>query len=328
MSNSLLYPFKFKTIFKEKIWGGNKINTFLGKDFSPLDNCGETWEISAVEGDVSILENGDLKGTSLTSLINTYKEELVGKSVFDKFGNEFPLLIKFLDANDDLSIQVHPNDEIAQKRHNSSGKTEMWYILQADKGAKINVGFSKEVNKDEYLEALESGNIMDILNHEIVQQGDVYHLPAGRVHYIGKGCLIAEIQQTSDITYRIYDFDRIDKNGNKRDLHNELALDCIDFAVETEYKTLYHQKLNKANQLVHCEYFRTNFIAFEKSIKREYTAIDSFIIYVVVEGNIEINSQNFSTSAKMGECVLIPACLKNIEIQSTSLAKFIEVWVD
>ena len=213
-----LYPLKFKTIYKEKIWGGHKINTHLNKDFSPLDNCGETWEISGVEGNISITENGNLSGKSLTELIKEYKSELVGNSVYEKFGNEFPLLIKFIDANADLSVQVHPNDELAEKRHGSKGKTEMWYIFQADENSSLISGFKRPLDKKVYQDHLASGSLDQILNREKVETGDVFFIPAGRVHTIGKGILLTEIQQTSDVTYRIYDFDRIDKNGNKREL--------------------------------------------------------------------------------------------------------------
>jgi len=203
-----LYPLKFKTIFKDKIWGGQKIKTILNKDFGKLPNCGETWEISGVEGNISEVSEGELEGQSLTELIRIYKSDLVGFNIYKKYKDEFPLLIKFIDATEDLSIQVHPGDNLAKKRHNSFGKTEMWYVLQADEGASLIAGFNKELTKESYKEYFESGNLDEILNREIVTKDDVFFLPAGRVHTIGKGIMIAEIQQTSDITYRIYDFNR------------------------------------------------------------------------------------------------------------------------
>ena len=190
---SQLYPLKFKTIFKDKIWGGEKIKTILHKDFSPLPNCGETWEVSGVKGNISVVAEGELEGKSLTDLLDEHKGELAGNKIYDKFGAEFPLLIKFIDANDDLSIQVHPDDELGKKRHNSFGKTEMWYVMQADAGSTLISGFNQAVDEKVYVEKLESGQIMDILNKEDVSQGDIFFLPAGRVHTIGKGLLIAEI---------------------------------------------------------------------------------------------------------------------------------------
>lgn len=323
-----LYPLKFKPIFQEKIWGGEKINTILNKNYSPLNNCGETWEISSVEGNISEVSEGEFKGKKLDYLIEKFKDQLVGENVFEKFGNALPLLIKFLDANADLSIQVHPNDEIATRRHKTFGKTEMWYVLQADEHAKINVGFNQTLTKNDYLEHLNNGTITDILNYESVQTGDVFFLPAGRIHYIGKGCLIAEIQQTSDITYRIYDFDRVDKFGNKRELHTELALDCLDFSLEKDYKTSYTEKINNPSKLIHCDYFNTNFLQIKNTVTRNYDKIDSFVIYIVVEGNLTISTNNSTTESKLGDCILIPACLKDIELNSENGAKLIEVWVD
>ena len=226
---STLYPLKFKTIYKDKIWGGHKINTYLHKNFGDLPNCGETWEISGVKSDVSVVEGGELAGQSLADLLEQYKDQLVGKKVYDHFGNIFPLLVKFIDANEDLSIQVHPDDKLGKERHNSFGKTEMWYVIEADPGSTLIAGFNKELTQQEYLDTFNSGHLTDVLNKEDVKAGDVFFLPAGRVHTIGKGLLIAEIQQTSDITYRIYDFDRVDDKGNKRELHVEEALAAIDY---------------------------------------------------------------------------------------------------
>src|SRR3972149_1007896 len=198
---SHLYPLKFKPIFKDKIWGGDKIKTLLNKDFSPLPNCGESWEISGVQDEISVVSNGFLIGNNLQELIEIYMGDLVGDQVYQKYGIEFPLLIKFIDAHDDLSIQVHPNDKLAMQRHNAYGKTEMWYIIDADRGAKLISGFNTEVTKDAYIKHLENNTLNLILNYEEVKAGDVFFMPAGRVHAIGKGILLTEIQQTSDITY-------------------------------------------------------------------------------------------------------------------------------
>jgi mannose-6-phosphate isomerase len=322
-----LYPLKFKTIFKDKIWGGQKIRQVLGKDFSPLPNCGETWEISGVEGNVSVVKEGPLEGNSLTELIQTYKEDLLGKKVYERFGNEFPLLVKFIDANEDLSIQVHPDDELAKRRHNSFGKTEMWYIIQADKGSKLVSGFQKPVNKEVYLEHLQSHKLYDILNQEEVQDGDVFFIPAGRVHTIGKGLLLAEIQQTSDITYRIYDFDRVDSQGNKRELHTELALDAIDYKKYDQYKTAYQDKANQPVNLVTCPYFTTNKLTFNQSLKRDYWSLDSFVVHVCVEGSYEIRVNDKAYKAKKGDALLLPAVISNVELVTDHSAQVLESFV-
>lgn len=322
-----MYPLKFNTIFKDKIWGGNKIRTVLGKDFSPLPNCGETWEISGVKGNISTVAEGRLKGKDLVSLIDTYKQELVGKKVYEKFGNEFPLLVKFIDANDDLSIQVHPNDELAKKRHNSFGKTEMWYIFEADKGAKLNTGFNRKIDKETYLHHLESKSLNEILNFEEVAIDDVFFLPAGRVHYIGKGICLAEIQQTSDITYRIYDFDRKDDKGNLRELHTEQAVDAIDYNFYPDYKTKYEKALNKPVNVVTCQYFNTNRLHFNVPQPRNYESIDSFVIYVCVEGDFNIVYGNDNVSVKKGDSILLPASIKKVTLLPNPEAKILEAWV-
>jgi mannose-6-phosphate isomerase len=323
-----LYPLKFKTIFKDKIWGGNKIKTELGKDFSPLPNCGETWEISGVKSDVSVVADGALEGESLVSLLEKHKGELAGNKVYEKFGNEFPLLVKFIDANDDLSIQVHPNDELAKQRHNSFGKTEMWYVIQADEGSTLISGFNQQVDEEIYLEKLNSGKLTDILNKEQVEDGDVFFLPAGRVHTIGKGLLIAEIQQTSDITYRIYDFDRVDDKGNKRELHTEEALAANDYNFYPEYKSKYEKKVNEAVNVVKCEYFTTNILEFTESTSRDYASVDSFVIHVCVEGAYTIIADGTRTELKKGECVLLPATIKQINIATTGGFKILESFID
>lgn len=324
---SALYPLKFKTIFKDKIWGGEKIKTVLGKDFEPLPNCGETWEVSGVKGDISVVAEGELAGKALTDLLEEYKGELAGNKIYEKFGNEFPLLIKFIDANDDLSIQVHPDDELGRKRHNSFGKTEMWYVLQADEGATLISGFNQQVDEKLYVDKLNSGHLTDILNKEQVAQGDIFFLPAGRVHTIGKGLLIAEIQQTSDITYRIYDFDRVDDKGNKRELHTEEALAAIDYKVYPEYKSNYPQKKNEIMEAVTCQYFTTNVLNFDESTNRNYADLDSFVIHVCVEGSYNLVYNDEKYSVTKGDCVLIPNAIKNVQLETTSNFKILETYV-
>lgn len=322
-----LYPFKFKTIFKDKIWGGDKIKTYLGKDFSPLPNCGETWEISGVDSDVSIVSNGIFSGKSLKEILETYKEELVGKEVYHRFGDTFPLLIKFIDANEDLSIQVHPDDALAKKRHNSFGKTEMWYVIQADEGASLIAGFNQEVNKESYLKKFNEGKLTDILNKEEVQANDVFFLPAGRVHTIGKGLLIAEIQQTSDITYRIYDFDRIDDKGNKRELHVEEALDAIDFTLHKDYKTKYISKENELVELVSCNYFTTNVLEYTQSTHRNYASLDSFVIHICLAGSYILKYASEEIPVNIGDCILLPASIKEVELITNSTFKILESYI-
>lgn len=312
----MLYPLTFEPIFKDKIWGGQKIKTVLGKDFFPLPNCGETWEVSDVEGNLSIVKEGSLIGKSLHELLAQYKGELVGEHVYEQYGNRFPLLVKFIDANDDLSIQVHPNDELAKKRGSGFGKTEMWYIMQADEGAKLNSGFNREVSKDEYVKAVADNTIQDLLNIEPAHAGDVFFLPAGRVHYIGKGLLLAEIQQTSDTTYRIYDFDRVDATtGQKRELHTDLAVDAIDYHHHDHYKTEYDQKENESVNAVKSGYFVTNVLNFNQEVEHDYTHIDSFVILICVSGALTVNAPGgYSVPLKMGQCVLVPASINTVTL--------------
>jgi len=323
-----LYPLKFKTIYKEKIWGGQKIKTYLHKDFGSLPNCGETWEISGVKSDVSVVADGELEGESLADLLEKYQDELVGEKVYEQFGNIFPLLIKFIDANDDLSIQVHPDDELAEERHDSFGKTEMWYIIEADPGSTLISGFNRELTEEEYLDKFNSGHLTDILNKEDAKAGDVFFLPAGRVHTIGKGLLIAEIQQTSDITYRIYDFDRVDDKGNKRELHTEQALAAIDYKHYPEYKTKYQPEKNKTVELVSCPYFTTNLLDFTKSTAKDYSNLDSFVIYVCIEGKFAVKYNDISYPVEMGDCILLPKSIDKVELETKTGFKILESHVE
>ncbi|OCX52459.1 mannose-6-phosphate isomerase [Mucilaginibacter sp. PPCGB 2223] len=323
-----LYPLKFKSIYKDKIWGGQKIKTYLGKDFGNLPNCGETWEISGVKTDVSVVDGGALDGESLADLLEQYKGELVGKKIYAHFGNIFPLLVKFIDANDWLSIQVHPNDELAKKRHNSFGKTEMWYIIESDPGSTLIAGFNQQIDEKTYLEKLNSGHLMDILNVETADAGDTFFLPAGRVHTIGKGLLLAEIQQTSDITYRIYDFDRVDDQGNKRELHTQEALAALDYKVYPDYKTQYTPKVNEDVHLVTCPYFTTNVMDFTHGTSKDYSALDSFVIHVCVAGAYTLVCNGESYDVKMGECILLPKVIDQVELKTTGGFKILESYIE
>lgn len=312
----MLYPLTFEPIFKDKIWGGQKIKTILGKDFAPLPNCGETWEVSGVEGNVSVVREGALQGKTLQELVEQYKDELVGQHIYETYGNRFPILVKFIDANDDLSIQVHPNDQLARERGTGYGKTEMWYIIQADEGAKLNAGFNRELTKDEYVKAVANNTIQDLLNLEDARPGDVFFLPAGRVHYIGKGLLLTEIQQTSDTTYRIYDFDRVDPTtGKTRELHTELAVDAIDYHHYDHYKTEYERKIDESVNVVTSDYFVTNVLNFDQEVLHDYSHLDSFVILICVAGALTVEAEGgYKVPMKMGQCVLIPASTGSVTL--------------
>jgi mannose-6-phosphate isomerase len=254
--------------------------------------------------------------------------ELVGEKVYNKFGEEFPLLIKYIDAADKLSIQVHPNDELAMDRHNAYGKTEMWYVIQADEGAELISGFKTTIDKEIYLKHLEEKTLKNILNFEKVKPGDVFFIPAGWVHAIGGGILLAEIQQTSDVTYRIYDWDRTDDKGNPRELHTELALDAINFQGKEEFRREFKPLLNESMNLAECDYFTTNILVFDTKIEKDYTDIDSFVIYMCIEGNIEINCKGCETeNLKMGETILLPASIDEVTIKPNKKSKIIEVYI-
>jgi mannose-6-phosphate isomerase len=302
-----IYPLQFKPILKERIWGGTKLKTILNKPITS-DRTGESWEISTVDGDVSIVSNGTLAGKSLLDLIDSSPEEILGTEVYKRFGKQFPLLFKYLNAREDLSIQVHPNDELAKKRHNSFGKTEMWYIIQADEGSRIIVGFKEKSNADEYLDKLKNKTLLSILDDVKVKQGDVFFLETGTVHAIGAGLVVAEIQQTSDITYRLYDFDRVDAQGNKRELHLDLALDAINYN-KVEARKKHDTVLNKMNLVVDCPYFTTSFIPLEGKISINKTG-NSFAVFMCVEGSFEIECGGTKFQYTKGDTILIPAALK------------------
>lgn len=322
-----LYPFKFIPILKDKIWGGPRLRDILYKDGAG-DSCGESWEISAVQDNISVVSNGYLAGNSLQELIEVYMGDLVGDRVYERFGIEFPLLVKFIDANDNLSIQVHPNDELAAKRHNAFGKTEMWYIVQAEKGARLISGFNREMNRDEYLAHLEKKTLPEILNFEQAAAGDVFFIPSGRVHAIGPGILLAEIQQTSDITYRIYDWDRTDKDGKGRELHTNLALDAIDYKHYDDYRSRYKAELNRTAQVVDCRYFTTNYLQFDKQVEKDFSFIESFKIYMCLDGSFEMQPQGGEVlHVSRGESVLVPAVVRNITLTPAQSTGILEVFI-
>lgn len=316
------YPLQFEPIFKERIWGGDKLNTLLHKPITSKIT-GESWELSVVEGDVSVIANGESKGKSLTTLIDEYPNEILGTEVYKRFGTKFPLLFKYLDAKENLSIQVHPNDELAKKRHNSFGKTEMWYIMQADEDARIIVGFKEKSNPDEYLENLKNKTVLSILDDVKVKSGDVFFLETGTVHAIGAGLVVAEIQQTSDITYRIYDFDRVDANGNTRELHVDLALEAINYNT-VEAKVEYTKNLNESNEVVDCPYFTTNFIPLDGEITVSKSG-ETFTVYMCVEGSFEIDYNNSKLQYVKGDTVLLPAAMNSFSLNGK--ASVLEIYI-
>ncbi len=319
-----LYPLKFTPILKDKIWGGQKLNSLLSKQ-SKSSNLGESWEISDVEGDTSIVSNGKLKGKSLKYLLESFGSDLIGKQNYRIFRNKFPLLIKFIDAKEDLSIQLHPNDKLAAERHDSFGKTEMWYVMQADEDSNLIVGFNQEVSPEKYLKHLKDKTLTEILNFDKVKKGDTYFIEVGRVHAIGAGVMLAEIQQTSDVTYRVYDWDRVDDDGNERELHNDLAIDAIDFDMPDDFRVNYSKKENQSNQMVSCPYFTTNYLEVTGTLKKEEN-IDSFFIYICVEGEATIHANGKSEQLKKGETLLLPAAIEDYEIYSKK-ATLLEVYV-
>jgi len=322
-----LYPLKFTPVFKDKLWGGQKIKTELGIDYGTLPNCGEAWVISGYKDNVSTVKNGFLEGNDLNDLISIYMGDLVGDAVYEQFGDEFPLLIKYIDAKDWLSIQVHPDDELAAERNIGRGKTEMWYVLQADDDAQLISGFKEKITPETYQKLLEKKRLAEVLNYEKVEAGDVFFIPAGRVHAIGPGVMLAEIQQSSDTTYRLYDWDRIDAAGMTRELHTEQGLDAIDFDVAPHYKTRYSAQKNRTATLVQCPQFTTNLLEFDEAINKDFEEVDSFVIYMGVEGSSKILWDEGELEIKTGEAVLVPNVMEGIVLQPEGKAKLLEVYL-
>ena len=320
----MLYPLKFQPILKDKIWGGQKLQQILNKPTSSTE-AGESWEISDVEGDTSVVSNGTMTGTSLKSLMELHTTDLLGHKNFQQFGTKFPLLIKFIDAKSDLSVQLHPNDALAKARHNSFGKTEMWYVVQADPDSNLIVGFNQPMTKELYLKHLEAKTLESILNFDTVEAGDTYFIEVGRIHAIGAGVLLAEIQQTSDITYRVYDWDRVDSKGNHRELHNDIALEAFDFDMPDNYIVNYSRDAQTSTELVSCPYFTTNVLEVKTSLLVENNH-DSFMIYMCVEGSAIVKIEGHQTEFSKGETVLIPAGIKSFSI-SANHAKLLEVYI-
>lgn len=315
---------KFQPILKERIWGGRKLENF-GKQLPEQKPIGESWEISGVAGDISTVSNGALKGNNLQELIEIYMGDLVGEKVYEQFGEEFPLLIKLIDAQDYLSIQVHPDDELAAERHHSYGKTEMWHIIDNEPGAQLYLGFNQKTDKAKYIEYLEKGELEKLLASYVVKKDDTFFIPAGAIHAIGKGILIAEIQQTSDITYRVYDFNRTDDKGNARELHTELALDAIDYSVRGDYNVTREPKANEVVKLTSCQYFETNTVMVDGSFERDYVSLDSFVIYICLDGEMTLSTDDGKETIAKGETILIPASVDSVVI--TGNGKILETYI-
>ena len=318
-------PLKFNALLKQTLWGGDKIIPFKNLN-DKLENVGESWEISGVKGNETFVTEGEFAGKSLNDVVVALKANLVGKANYERFGNEFPLLIKFIDARQDLSIQVHPTDEIARKQGKERGKTEMWYIMNSDSNAKLYSGLKKEITPEQYKDMVENDTICDALAQYNVKEGDCFFLPAGRIHAIGTGCFLAEIQQTSDVTYRIYDFKRKDKDGNYRQLHTKEAAECIDYHVENDYRTEYVPAKNQGVALVSCPYFSTAVYDLDEPMTLDYSELDSFVILIGMKGTGTITDNEDNTlTLNAGETILVPASTQTLKIEGT--IKFLETYV-
>ena len=323
-----LYPLKFKPVYRDKIWGGQRVKTLFGHDFSPLPNCGEAWLLSGVEGNNTLIANGFLAGNELNELVEIYMDELVGESVYEKFGNSFPLLFKIIDAREWLSIQVHPDDVLARARGMQGGKTEMWYIMDAGPEAQLIAGFNRNISKFEYQTLLKSKQLQEVLNFETVLKGDVFYMTAGRIHAHGPGVLLAEIQQTSDTTYRIYDWDRVDAQGNERELHLDLALDAIDYNAYPDYRTHYTVISGKPSVLAQTPHFTTNLLQLNQTGEYDYAHLDSFVVLLAAEGHADIISEGETYPLNAGEAMLLPAVTENITIKPRATAKILETYIE
>lgn len=320
-----MQPIKFNPLLVQTLWGGEKIIPFKHLN-SDLTQVGESWEISGVKGNETVVSEGEFKGKKLNELVDELKGKLVGEANYKRFGNDFPLLIKFIDARQELSIQVHPTDELAQKRGKLRGKTEMWYIMDSDENAKLRAGMKEKITPGQYKQMVENDTITEAIAEYKVKEGDCFFLPAGRIHSIGTGCFLAEIQQTSDVTYRIYDFKRKDKDGNYRELHTEEAAECIDYNVEPNYRTEYTPVKNEGVALVECPYFTTAVYDLNEPMTLDYSELDSFVILIGLKGSGEItDNEGNTTTLCEGETILIPATTSEVKV--TGNIKFLETYV-
>ncbi len=300
----------FHPVYKTKIWGGNRISQLPNRTDTP-ELCGESWEISGMAGSESVIANGFLAGNTLAEAIEVYMGDLVGEGVYERFGLDFPLIVKIIDAHDDLSVQVHPGDEMAAELHNSYGKTEMWYIMDAEPGAEIINGFSSDISREQFMDAVHRGTIGNIFNRMQAVPGSLYYIPAGTVHSIGKGCLVAEIQQASDITYRIFDYNRRDINGSLRSLHVDTAADAISYTKAAQPISGISEGRSSINA-VDCSYFTSNVLRLCQPVEKDFPEIDSFIIYMCVDGSCAVHCDGCdAVDLRRGSAVLIPACISS-----------------
>jgi mannose-6-phosphate isomerase len=324
-----LYPLKFKPRYKERVWGGNKLATVLNRKTPQGKTIGESWELSSVAGNLSVVAEGFLKGNNIQELVEIYMGDLVGDAVYSRFGIEFPLLFKFIDSAERLSVQVHPDDATALQRHKAYGKTEMWYVLDASERSRIYVGFNRDASAEEFTRRVHDRSLLDIINCEQTHSGDVFFLPAGRIHAIGEDLLIAEIQQTSDVTYRIYDWGREDNPATRREMHTGLAADVIDYTRHDSYKTAYTDAANTVTELAKCSYFTANNLWLTQHMERDYSALDSFVVYMCLDGAASLHCEGAApTSLVKGETALIPAVVDAVEIVPLSEVKLIEVYIE
>ncbi len=318
-------PIKFKPILKQTLWGGEKIVKFKGIDGHSGEQIGESWELSGVPGNESVAANGEYEGRTLTEIVTAEKERLVGTDNYKRFGDEFPLLIKFIDAKQDLSIQVHPDDEKAQKYGLRNGKTEMWYIMNSDADASLRCGMKAKITPEKYKEMVADGTICDAIAEYPVKEDDCFFIPAGRIHSIGKGCFLAEIQQTSDATYRIYDFNRRDKDGNLRELHTEKAAECIDYTVLNDYRTEFTAEKNRGVQIVSCPFFNTAVYDLDEPMTLDYSELDSFVVLIGLKGEARLtDNEGNTTTLRGGETLLVPASTATIKVDGN--IKFLETY--
>ena len=315
---------KFEPLLKQTLWGGDKIIPFKHLN-DTLENVGESWEISGVKDNETIVSEGEYKGKSLNQLVRELKGKLVGQENYERFGDEFPLLIKFIDARQDLSIQVHPTDEIAHRQGKTRGKTEMWYALESAPGAQLYNGLKQQITPEQYKQMVENDTITDALARYEVNEGDVFFIPAGRIHAIGAGCFVAEIQQTSDVTYRIYDYKRKDKDGNYRELHTELAAESIDYTVLPNYRTEYDLVKNEGVQIAECPYFTTAVYDLNEPMTLDYSELDSFVILIAVKGEGTITANGEEMKLAKGDTILLPATTGEVKVSGE--VKFLETFV-
>lgn len=326
--SSMLYPILFEPILKDKIWGGTRFETILRHPLGDRMHCGESWEVSGLVDDESVVANGFLAENNLNELLEIYLTELVGEHNYEKYGLGFPLLIKYIDAQDDLSVQVHPDDELANRKYGQSGKTEMWHVVAAEPGSGLYVGFNKKVTPQQYNDAVENNTLVDLLQFYPVEPGDTFMIPAGIVHAIGKGVLLAEVQQPSDVTFRIYDWDRVDEEGNPRKLHTDEAFEAIHFEENFgNFKVDYQPTINQTVSLVRSPFFNTSLIDFDQQVSKSFAQIDSFVIYMCLDGYMHLEyGEDEHIVVKTGDVVLVPADVDKIQLVPAKQSKVLEIY--